>query len=111
MACLYLYDLTTSQSLEELGNVSSQRLQQLRRFDKDCADVVEWLRKPETRARFQHEIAEPAFLSLDIPDPRYRDQIDSLITKIQVKVSNAPCIYIGKANKGSYHLDIRLRLH
>ncbi|KAG8923808.1 Structural maintenance of chromosomes protein 5, partial [Tulasnella sp. 408] len=77
--------------LEELGNVSSQRLQQLRRFDRDCADVVEWLRKPETRARFQQEIAEPAFLSLDIPDPRYRDQIDSLINKIQVKTFVCGC--------------------
>ncbi|KAG9041717.1 Structural maintenance of chromosomes protein 5, partial [Tulasnella sp. UAMH 9824] len=77
--------------LDELGNVSSQRLQQLRRFDRDCADVVEWLRKPETRARFQYEIAEPAFLSLDIPDPRYRDQIDSLINKIQVKTFVCGC--------------------
>ncbi|KIO22019.1 hypothetical protein M407DRAFT_28434 [Tulasnella calospora MUT 4182] len=77
--------------LEELGNVSSQRLQQLRRFDKDCADVVEWLRKPETRARFQQEIAEPAFLALDIPDPRYRDQIDSLINRTQVKTFVCGC--------------------
>ncbi|KAG8991499.1 Structural maintenance of chromosomes protein 5, partial [Tulasnella sp. 427] len=81
-------ELTQAQKeLEDLSNVANQRLNKLRDQDPDCAAVVEWLRMPENKARFSGEIAEPAYISLDIPDARYRDHIDSLINRTQVKVN------------------------
>lgn len=76
--------------------MSNQRLQRLRNLDRDCADTVEWLRRPENQARFKMEIAEPAFIALDIPDPRYRDQIDALINRTQLKVNDATRVPHGK---------------
>ena len=106
-----LTKLISTDRLDDLSNVGKQRLDALYKFDRDTAEVVQWLRNNQTR--FQKEILEPAFVSLEVPDAGYVDYVESCINATQLKVSVASLPSELEADKGLQ--DIRLpnsrRLH
>ena len=70
--------------ITRLKDKSHQRINQLRSWDRDCADVIGWLR--EHRHLFRQEVFEPAIVSLSIPDQRYADAIEACFNANQLKV-------------------------
>lgn len=63
--------------LARLDNVAHQKLDKLGRWDRGCADAVEWLR--QNRNEFRMEIFEPPILSCTVPDYRFTDAVESCI--------------------------------
>ncbi|KAJ3553657.1 hypothetical protein NM688_g3492 [Phlebia brevispora] len=61
--------------LQKLNSADHQKLANLGRWDKDCADTVVWLR--ENKHRFRMEIFEPPFLSVNISDKRFTAAIEA----------------------------------
>jgi structural maintenance of chromosomes protein 5 len=64
--------------------VNVRKLQMLARWDKDCADTVEWLRK--NQHRFKMEVFEPPAISLTVPDKRFVDHVEACFSANQLKV-------------------------
>ncbi|KAG8927168.1 Structural maintenance of chromosomes protein 5 [Tulasnella sp. 418] len=73
-------DLDKSRAeLQDMQNVQKRRFAALAQSDRDCADTITWLRKDETRAMFKGTITEPAYISLELTNPEYADQIENCI--------------------------------
>ncbi|KAG8987488.1 Structural maintenance of chromosomes protein 5 [Tulasnella sp. JGI-2019a] len=88
----YRFQLRDSQTkLADLSNVTKQRLENLRAADADCAETIEWLRKPENAQRFRVPVTEPAYVSLDIPDLAYVDHVEACISWGQLKTFVCGC--------------------
>ncbi|EJF55700.1 hypothetical protein DICSQDRAFT_175618, partial [Dichomitus squalens LYAD-421 SS1] len=66
-----------------------QKLEQLKRFDSDAADVVIWLRS--NRHRFRQEIFEPAFLCVTVPNRQYVDAVEACFGDTQLRTFVAQC--------------------
>ena len=75
--------------LKRLDNEAHQKLEQLRRFDRDAADVVDWLR--HNRNRFRQEIFEPAFLCVTVPNRQYVDAVEACFGNTQLRTFVAQC--------------------
>ncbi|RPD67470.1 P-loop containing nucleoside triphosphate hydrolase protein [Lentinus tigrinus ALCF2SS1-7] len=75
--------------LQQLDSVSHQKLEMLRRFDPDCAEVVEWLRKNQNR--FRMEIFEPAMLCVTVPNRAYVDAVEACFGGPQLRTIVAQC--------------------
>ncbi|OCH94491.1 hypothetical protein OBBRIDRAFT_122871 [Obba rivulosa] len=83
-----IIDRETSR-LKQLDDVSHRKLEALARWDRDCADVVRWLR--DNRHRFKMEIFEPPALSLTVPDKRYATAVENCFSADQMKMFVAQC--------------------
>ncbi|KAI0677714.1 P-loop containing nucleoside triphosphate hydrolase protein [Trametes maxima] len=78
-----------SRNLQQLDNQTHQKLEQLKRFDRDCGDVVEWLRKNPNR--FRMEIFEPALLCVTVPNRNFMDAVESCFGGSQLRTFVAQC--------------------
>ncbi|KAG8875354.1 Structural maintenance of chromosomes protein 5 [Tulasnella sp. 331] len=88
----FRFQLQSAQTrFADLGNVAMQRLENLRKADADCADTIEWLRKPENAQRFRIPVTEPAYVSLDIPNLDYVDHVEACISWGQLKTFVCGC--------------------
>ncbi|OBZ70474.1 Structural maintenance of chromosomes protein 5 [Grifola frondosa] len=77
------------QRLQQLEDASHRKLEDLGRWDKDCAEVVVWLRK--NRERFKMEIFEPVQLCLTVPNKNYVHAVESCFGGAQLKTFVAQC--------------------
>ncbi len=75
--------------LQQLDSVAHQKLELLKRFDPDCAEVVEWLRK--NQSRFRMEIFEPALLCVTVPNRAYVDAVEACFGGSQLRTIVAQC--------------------
>ena len=75
--------------LQRLDNHAHQKLEHLRRFDADAADVVDWLRA--NRAKFRMEIFEPALLCVTVPNRHYVDAVEACFGGPQLRTFVAQC--------------------
>ncbi|KAI0722552.1 hypothetical protein C8Q76DRAFT_614426, partial [Earliella scabrosa] len=66
-----------------------QKLEALRRYDSDCAEVVEWLRN--NRNRFRMEIFEPAVLCVTVPNRSFVDAVEACFSGPQLRTIVAQC--------------------
>ncbi|KAI0044470.1 P-loop containing nucleoside triphosphate hydrolase protein [Auriscalpium vulgare] len=76
-------------SLQQLDNVAHQKLENLSRFDPDCATTIRWLR--ENRSRFRMEIVEPAIVSVTVPNKQYVNAVEACFGGNQMKTFVAQC--------------------
>ncbi|KAI0920810.1 hypothetical protein AcW1_005022 [Taiwanofungus camphoratus] len=77
------------QSLRQLDDASHRKLQELARWDRDCADAVKWLR--DNNGRFKMEVFEPPMLCLTVPNRRYADAVEACFGGNQMKTFVAQC--------------------
>ncbi|KAH9854875.1 P-loop containing nucleoside triphosphate hydrolase protein [Lenzites betulinus] len=78
-----------SRSLQQLDNESHQRLETMKRSDRDSAEVVEWLRN--NKNKFRMEIFEPAILCVNIPNRAYAQAIEACFGHSQLRTFVAQC--------------------
>ena len=76
-------------SLQQLDSHAHQKLEALRRYDSDCAEVVEWLRN--NRNRFRMEIFEPAVLCVTVPNRSFIDAVEACFSGPQLRTIVAQC--------------------
>jgi hypothetical protein len=69
-----------------LENVAQQKLDNLRKHDRDTADTIAWLRKPENQRRFKMEVIEPAAIALKVEDMRYLTAVEACFAAHHLKV-------------------------
>jgi hypothetical protein len=72
------------QDRQKLDDVKVQKLNQLRRWNKDHADAIEWLLN--NRHRFQMEVFDPPVLSVVVPDQKYANAVESCFNVGQLLV-------------------------
>ncbi|KAL6307041.1 P-loop containing nucleoside triphosphate hydrolase protein [Sparassis latifolia] len=77
------------QRLKELDDVSHRKLEDLARWDRDCADVVRWLRN--NKQRFRMELFEPPMLCCTVPDKKYVHAVEACFNQTQMKTFVAQC--------------------
>jgi hypothetical protein len=70
--------------LERLNSVEHQKLEKVRKWDKNIAEAVEWLRGNQDR--FQMEVMEPPCMTVRVKDSRYADHLDTCFSTSQMKV-------------------------
>ncbi|TDL30065.1 P-loop containing nucleoside triphosphate hydrolase protein [Rickenella mellea] len=75
--------------IANLDNVSHRRLADLSKWNKDCAEIVHWLRKNQTR--FRMPVIEPAVISLSVPDAQYCDAVEACFNVNQITSFVAQC--------------------
>jgi hypothetical protein len=75
--------------LHRLNSMEHQKLDALRKWDYDCAEVVAWLRN--NQHRFQMEVLEPPIVTLGVRDPRYVDAIDACFNSNQLRTFVTQC--------------------
>ncbi|KAH9884909.1 P-loop containing nucleoside triphosphate hydrolase protein [Cubamyces lactineus] len=78
-----------SRNLQQLDSQSHQKLEALKRSDSDCGDVVEWLRR--NQSRFRMEVFEPAVLCVTVPNRGFVDAVESCFGLTQLKTFVAQC--------------------
>ncbi|KAL7282760.1 hypothetical protein ACG7TL_004235 [Trametes sanguinea] len=78
-----------NRNLQQLDSQSHQKLEALKRFDADCGEVVEWLRK--NRHRFRMEVFEPAVLCVTVPNKAFVDAVESCFGGTQLRTFVAQC--------------------
>jgi chromosome segregation ATPase len=71
-------------ALERLNSVEHQKLEHVRKWDRDVADTVEWLRG--NQHRFQMEVMEPACITLRVKDARFADAVEACFGGRQIRV-------------------------
>jgi hypothetical protein len=67
------------QELEGLETVAGQRADKLRALSDGAYKLVEWLKKPENKARFKDEVYGPPLVSCSLNDKRYLKEIETLM--------------------------------
>ncbi|TFK46958.1 P-loop containing nucleoside triphosphate hydrolase protein [Heliocybe sulcata] len=77
------------QGISRLNDVNHQKLQQLARWDRSCADTIEWLR--QNQPRFRMPIMEPAIISVTVPDKKYATAVEACFSTTQMKTFVAQC--------------------
>ncbi|KAJ7595202.1 P-loop containing nucleoside triphosphate hydrolase protein [Mycena floridula] len=75
--------------ITELDSADAQKLANLRRWDKDAADVLIWLRSNQNR--FKKPIIEPVVMSLTVTDLRYAMAVEACFNANQLKTFVAQC--------------------
>jgi structural maintenance of chromosomes protein 5 len=75
---------TAMQERQKLDDVKVQKLNQLRKWNRDHADAIEWLLK--NPGRFQMEVFEPPVLSVVVPDQKYANAVESCFNVGQLLV-------------------------
>ncbi|PCH40750.1 nucleoside triphosphate hydrolase protein [Wolfiporia cocos MD-104 SS10] len=75
--------------LQQLEDVSHQKLDALSRGDQDCGDAVRWLRA--NKHRFKMDVFEPPTLCVTVPDPRYADAVEACFGSGQLRTFVAQC--------------------
>lgn len=70
--------------LSRLNDEAHRKLQNLRNSDRNCADVVEWLR--QNQRKFKMEVMEPPILSVTVTDPRFTQAVENCFSGNQLKV-------------------------
>ena len=53
-------------------------------WDKDCHEVIVWIRK--NRNKFKMEIFDPPALSVNVPDVRFANAVESCFSANQLRV-------------------------
>lgn len=89
--------------LSKLNNADAQKLDNLMRWDRDCADTVVWLRN--NQQRFKMRVFEPPFLSLSVPDKRYANAIEACFGANDQKVRVRIMIFAQGAEQASRSLS------
>ncbi|KAJ7594061.1 P-loop containing nucleoside triphosphate hydrolase protein [Mycena floridula] len=75
--------------IRQLDSVDVQKLDNLRRWDADTADVIVWLRQNQTQ--FKHPIIEPPVMTLTVTDPKYTSAVEACFNANQLKTFVAQC--------------------
>ncbi|PSR78324.1 hypothetical protein PHLCEN_2v7446 [Hermanssonia centrifuga] len=75
--------------LKQQDDVDHRKLDHLTRWDRDCAEVVRWLRA--NRHRFKMEVFDPPVLSLTVPDKRFINAIESCFSQNDLKTFVCQC--------------------
>ena len=65
--------------INKLNNVKDKKLNNLRQYEKDTYNAVEWLES--NRSMFQGEVLEPVQLSLNVPNTANGKFIESIISR------------------------------
>ncbi|KAI0371444.1 P-loop containing nucleoside triphosphate hydrolase protein [Pilatotrama ljubarskyi] len=78
-----------SRNLQQLDSQSHQKLEALKRADRDCGEIVEWLRA--NKHKFRMEIFEPALLCVTVPKRQYIDAVESCFGGTQLRTFVAQC--------------------
>ncbi|KAA1477744.1 P-loop containing nucleoside triphosphate hydrolase protein [Dentipellis sp. KUC8613] len=76
-------------SMRQLDDAAHAKLEHLKRFNRDCAEVILWLRA--NRGRFQMEIIEPAFVSVTVPNKQYVNAVEACFSTGQLLTFVAQC--------------------
>ena len=76
-------------SLTQLDSQKHQKLMELKRYDQDCAAVVEWLR--QNKHRFKMEVFEPPVLCVTVPNRAYVDAVEACLSGMQLRTFVAQC--------------------
>ncbi|EPQ58883.1 P-loop containing nucleoside triphosphate hydrolase protein [Gloeophyllum trabeum ATCC 11539] len=77
------------QGINRLNDVHHQKLQALARWDRDCAETIEWLR--QNQHRFKMPIIEPAAISCTVPNKAYATAVEACFGATQMKTFVAQC--------------------
>ncbi|KAE9388444.1 hypothetical protein BT96DRAFT_777145, partial [Gymnopus androsaceus JB14] len=77
--------------LGQLDSLDHQKLARLYDLNKDAADAVAWLRRPENKSRFRMDIIEPALITLTVPDKRYAPAVENMMGPERLKTFVAQC--------------------
>lgn len=88
--------------MKQLDDVSHRKLQNLAKYDPDCAAVIHWLRK--NKHRFRMEIIEPAAVSLTVPNKNYVNAVEACFNNSQLKVRRT--LPAGSLTLISIHPDV-----
>ncbi|KAH7887410.1 hypothetical protein F5I97DRAFT_1925860 [Phlebopus sp. FC_14] len=72
-----------------LDDERHRKLENLRSWDRDCADAVAWLRN--NQHRFKMEVFEPPMISCSVPDRRFTNAIEACFNANQLKMLVAQC--------------------
>jgi len=75
--------------LKQLDDVSHRKLQNLAKYDPDCAAVIDWLRK--NTHRFRLGIVEPAVVSVTVPNKNYVNAVEACFNGQQLRVRSPRC--------------------
>ena len=75
---------TPISSLQQLDNVTHQKLEALKRSDPDCYATVLWLR--QNQRLFREEILEPPIVTLTVPDSAYLAAVEACFASHQLRV-------------------------
>lgn len=70
-----------SESLQDLQDVRTQRLEKLREKDPDTYKAVQWLES--NRSRFRGSVYDPILLEMNLKDPRYASAIETILGGVQ----------------------------
>ena len=70
---------TITTQIQRLNDINNQKLDNLRRYEKDTFNAVQWLRN--NRSQFQGEVLEPFQLSINVPNPANAKYIESIISR------------------------------
>lgn len=73
--------------IKELQDLAERKLIELAKTDRDCADAVRWLR--QNPHRFKMQVFEPPILTVNVPDPRYANAVESCFNFHQLKASTS----------------------
>ncbi|KAI0036757.1 hypothetical protein K488DRAFT_40522 [Vararia minispora EC-137] len=72
-----------TRNLQQLDNVSHQKLEALKRSDPDCYATVIWLR--QNQRLFREEILEPPIVTLTVPDGAYLAAVEACFASHQLR--------------------------
>ncbi|EGO27756.1 hypothetical protein SERLADRAFT_354935 [Serpula lacrymans var. lacrymans S7.9] len=75
--------------LKKLDDEKHRKLQNLSKWDKDCADAVAWLRNNQNK--FKMEVFEPPVICLTVPDKRYTNAVEACFNANQLKTLVVQC--------------------
>ncbi|TFY82531.1 hypothetical protein EWM64_g1483 [Hericium alpestre] len=76
-------------SLKELDDVSKIKMENFKRFDRDSADVVEWIRRNPDR--FTMKVLEPPFMTIKVANKQFVDAVESCFSFNQLRTFVTQC--------------------
>ncbi|KAG6373746.1 hypothetical protein JVT61DRAFT_5888 [Boletus reticuloceps] len=75
--------------LQKLEDERHRKLVSLRKWDRDHADAVAWLRN--NQSRFKMEVFEPPVICCNVPDKRFTNAVEACFNVNQLKTLVAQC--------------------
>lgn len=72
-----------------MTNETARRIENLKRWDADCAAAAEWLEK--NKDKFQMEVFQPLCISINVPEKPYQSAVEACINSGQMRVCCCSC--------------------
>ena len=74
--------------LREQQDHMNRKISSLRNWDRDCAEVIEWLLRNKESNEFAKRVDLPAVVGVTVRDRQFADAVESCFTANQLKVSH-----------------------